>query len=176
MVAGRLAALVAIALGSAVISAAADARTFNSFDGTSGNFGNARPAAGAFADTFTFTLDADGELSGSIYSSIEGTGTDLDLTSVRLTGPRGLDLDFTVAKTGAEEYRVLEGQVLPPGAYTLQVRGRSAGAARYDGSLSFVQIGRIPEPATWLMMFLGFGSLGFVIRRRRPGSSRIRFH
>lgn len=178
MVAGRLTALVAIALTAAAAEAVAPAasRTFNSFDGASGNFGNARVAGGRFADSFTFTLDADGEFSASIYSTAAGTGTDIELTDVRLTGPRGINLGFTTVRTGAEEYRVFDSQVLQPGTYTLSVRGRSAGAARYDGNINFVQIGRIPEPATWLMMFLGFGSLGFVIRRRKPGSSRIRFH
>lgn len=173
MIARRLTALVAIALTAAAPGAT---RTFNSFDGTSGNFGNARVGAGAFADTFSFTLDADGELSASLYSTMAGTGTDIELTDVRLTGPRGINLGFTTVRTGAEEYRVFDSQVLQPGTYTLSVRGRSGGAARYDGTINFVQIGRIPEPATWLMMFLGFGSLGFVIRRRKPGSSRIRFH
>lgn len=156
--------------------APAATRTFNSFDGTSGSFGNTRVSPGAFADTFTVTLDADGEFSATIYSAAGGAGTDLDLTNVRLTGPGGVDLGFTTVSTGAEEYRVFVNQVLPPGTYTLSVRGRSSGAARYNGNINFVQIGRIPEPATWLMMFLGFGSLGFVIRRRKPGSSRIRFH
>ena len=26
----------------------------------------------------------------------------------------------------------------------------------------------VPEPATWAMMLLGFGTVGFLIRRRRP--------
>ena len=170
----RLSALVAIALTGA--SAPAATRTFNSFDGTSGNFGNTRVAPGRFADKFTVTLDADGEFSATIYSAADGTGTDLDLTDVRLTGPKGVDLGFTTVNSGAEEYRVFNSQVLPPGTYTLSVQGRGGPAARYSGNITFVQIGRIPEPATWLMMFLGFGSLGFVIRRRKPGASRIRFH
>jgi hypothetical protein len=33
----------------------------------------------------------------------------------------------------------------------------------------------VPEPATWAMMFLGFGGVGFAMRRRSKVGTRIRF-
>ena len=33
----------------------------------------------------------------------------------------------------------------------------------------------VPEPASWALMLLGFGSTGYVMRRRRPHGARIRF-
>jgi hypothetical protein len=33
-------------------------------------------------------------------------------------------------------------------------------------------IAAVPEPATWAMMLVGFGFIGFVMRRRRPASSK----
>lgn len=33
----------------------------------------------------------------------------------------------------------------------------------------------VPEPATWAMMLLGFGAIGFGMRRRRSDSVRVRF-
>ena len=35
--------------------------------------------------------------------------------------------------------------------------------------------GAVPEPATWAMMMLGFGAMGFAMRRRAQTSARIRF-
>ena len=32
-------------------------------------------------------------------------------------------------------------------------------------------VGAVPEPGTWLMMLLGFGAIGFGMRRRRSGQS-----
>jgi hypothetical protein len=34
------------------------------------------------------------------------------------------------------------------------------------GNLTF-QVVAVPEPATWTMLVLGFGAVGFVMRRRR---------
>ncbi|MBS0478382.1 MAG: PEPxxWA-CTERM sorting domain-containing protein [Proteobacteria bacterium] len=33
----------------------------------------------------------------------------------------------------------------------------------------------VPEPATWAMMIMGFGAIGFAIRRRRDVAVRVRF-
>lgn len=33
----------------------------------------------------------------------------------------------------------------------------------------------VPEPATWAMMMMGFGAMGFAIRRRRDTNTRVRF-
>lgn len=34
--------------------------------------------------------------------------------------------------------------------------------------------GAVPEPATWMMMIMGFGAMGLAMRRQRP-STRVRF-
>lgn len=36
-------------------------------------------------------------------------------------------------------------------------------------------INAVPEPATWAMMLLGFGAIGFGMRRRRSDTVRVRF-
>lgn len=35
--------------------------------------------------------------------------------------------------------------------------------------------GGVPEPATWAMMLLGFGGMGYAMRRRTKVSTRVRF-
>ena len=39
---------------------------------------------------------------------------------------------------------------------------------------AFVANGAVPEPATWAMMTLGFGAMGFAMRRKQA-ATRIRF-
>ncbi len=42
------------------------------------------------------------------------------------------------------------------------------------GSLTISAVGAVPEPATWAMMLLGFGAVGFALRRRRQ-TTTVRF-
>ena len=60
-----------------------------------------------------------------------------------------------------EDYS-LQTALLGSGSYTLTIVGRGEGS--FDGVISF---GAIPEPATWGMMLLGFGAMGYAVRRRR---------
>ena len=66
--------------------------------------------------------------------------------------------------------------VLTAGTYTLQFGATNFGDTSYDTGLAFTGIqidGEIvdptpgvPEPATWAMMIMGFGLVGFAARRR----------
>jgi hypothetical protein len=59
---------------------------------------------------------------------------------------------------------------LAGGAQTLTFRGTlnpsGNGFARVGGQLSLLQTPAIPEPSTWAMFILGFGVLGYGLRRR----------
>lgn len=47
----------------------------------------------------------------------------------------------------------------------------------YSGQFAYtMQTAAVPEPATWAMMLLGFGAIGFAMRRRKQaeGTKRIR--
>ena len=53
------------------------------------------------------------------------------------------------------------------GTYTLAING--PGAVVFQAAP-----GGVPEPATWAMMMLGFGGVGFAMRRRKV-TTRVRF-
>ena len=59
---------------------------------------------------------------------------------------------------------------LGTGPQTLTFRGTlnpaGNGVARVGGQLSLLQTPAIPEPSTWAMFILGFGALGYGLRRR----------
>lgn len=59
---------------------------------------------------------------------------------------------------------------LGAGAQTLTFRGTlnpaGNGFARVGGQLSLLQTAAVPETSTWAMFILGFGVLGFGLRRR----------
>lgn len=54
--------------------------------------------------------------------------------------------------------------VLSEGTYFLKFVGTDTPPASYAGTLNF---SAVPEPAAWSLMILGFGAVGFAMRRQR---------
>ena len=94
----------------------------------------------------------------------------------------------------SEDERQRRGAVSHAGLGERQLgRGASAGAAatfvRVDdlilkgiGTINFfksefdnVTVAAVPEPATWMMMMLGMGAVGFSLRRKKDTTLRVRF-
>lgn len=149
----------------------------------SATFGDTGIPSGNFTDTFTFQSPFPAVGSGSVTTSLAslafGSAIDTDLLSVLFNG-----INAPVV------YRDAAGNVCPvkgvgtcgastqfaltnvpilfgPGNFnTIVVNGFSRGNGSYGGNGTLVPAA-VPEPATWAMMLLGFGALGFSMRRRR---------
>ena len=81
-----------------------------------------------------------------------------------------LNLNPDLANTDlSETYRLLS-QALGAGTYTLTVQGTRGAIGSYGGNVAF-QAGSVPEPGTWAMMLLGFGAIGWQLRRRRTSQA-----
>jgi len=76
-------------------------------------------------------------------------------------GATPISQDFTAPFSGpATGQSSFLRQVKTPGsAYPI--------AYKFDGSISSVSIGLVPEPATWAMLIIGFGAVGAALRGRR---------
>ena len=73
---------------------------------------------------------------------------------------------------------LLETQTLSSVGGYVPVTFSASGVSRIDGlqpsdgwawamdNLSFESSGAVPEPSTWALMLLGFGAVGFMMRRR----------
>ena len=57
---------------------------------------------------------------------------------------------------------------------TVEFRGIDNDVFGLDNITFNAGAGAVPEPATWAMMLVGFGGLGFAMRRR-PARTRVRF-
>lgn len=146
----------------------ADATRFDRFDVTGGAFGAYAIEVGPFTDTFEIDLDGVGELTGGVQP-----GQDVTLAQVRITGPDGLMMGLSRTDSG---FVLRPAQKVGTGHYRVEVRGNSFGAGEYNGALRFdAYPSGVPEPATWVMLILGLGSLGFVARRRSSKDRRVRF-
>jgi hypothetical protein len=154
---------------------AAQAAQFLNITGPSGTFGDDTVACAAgttgpcsFTRTFSFVTPTGFTLASADISSIFQTTnplTNIDFSTVTLNG-----VNFNIVSTGTQEFRNLLNQTIVAGATnTLIVNGTTGGEAAFSGNLSFATASAVPEPATWGMMLIGFGAVGYSMRRRTIG-------
>ncbi len=170
-------AMMALAMTAAVVAVAPAAQAAPVItmspaapDGSfSGAFSNSGIAAGAFSDVFNFLVPSGGTVASTI-SSIFTTNqlNNVSFTSVALNGT-----EYTIGSTGAVEFRFLPSLGVLTGRQVLSVNGNSGGNGSYAGTLAFTAAATpaVPEPATWALMLMGFGAVGYSMRRR----SKVRF-
>lgn len=86
----------------------------------------------------------------------------------------GAPIAFFQAGTGNVTQQLLNNVPLSSANfYKITVSGEgTAPGALYNGNLSATAV---PEPATWAMMLVGFGAVGFGMRRRRKEQPKVRF-
>ena len=130
------------------------------------------PAPCAFTSTFNFNTPVGFNLSSIVVSTIASSAvTNIDFGLITFNG-----VNFSSGTTGDVEMRSLLNQNLVSGASnSLIVRGLTGGNAAFSGSLSFSQVAAIPEPATWMMMLLGFVGIGFTMRRKDKSTLQVRY-
>ena len=139
---------------------------------------------GRFSGTFAFDTNSNQLLDFSVF---RGFALDFDSTSgfenspyasalavFNAAGVCDLQCFIGALNTGsysvqytANQYRLSFGDPLEGGIYGFGPGGSGrqfnvAGTVRVTGS--------IPETATWAMMLMGFGAIGFAMRRRPAGS------
>lgn len=116
-------------------------------------------------DPFTETLTFTNTDPGQYVLSLVTTFSTVSFTSAILTGPSGpLNLAIQFNDPNFERWVTPETGLLA-GTYTLTIMGTSADGNGVMGG--HIDIQAVPEPATWAMLLLGFGAVGFAMRRRR---------
>ncbi len=120
---------------------------------------------GDFLATLTFVNPfAFATAGGSAVFNFDGdiitfTGGDISGSGTVTTGMTALGSSIQVDRVS-----------LTGGLQTFNIRGTlnpaGNGFARVGGQLSLLQSSAVPEPATWAMFILGFGVLGYGLRRR----------
>ncbi len=139
---------------------------------TSISFDESAVALGNFTETLTFNSTEATNLIFTLGTSFAGVNfTNVFLTQAgsatsifSLTGERG-------ANVNPEQ---LSGTFFAnPGAFTLNITGNNTGPGL--GTLAgTVSMSAVPEPTTWAMMLIGFGVVGYSLRRRKVGYAGMR--
>ena len=161
----RLLPLAAVAAAMAAVASPAQAIQTIVISGASGTFGNDDVVtAGAFTNTFNFLTPIGFNLANATISSSALGGNNIDFTSVLLNGSA-----FALNPAGTFEFGSRAAiSLIAGGNNTLIVNGTNTGNSAFAGTLTFAAQSAVPEPSTWAMMLLGFGAVGFSMRRKRP--------
>ncbi len=133
-------------------------------------FGNTGLSNGTgLSDMFTFTLSQKSLADASVITvSLNGLQK-VDFTSITLDGHA-----FTEKLTTPEVW-YLDPTVLSAGAKQLTLNYNVSGTspdhlASYSGTLN---LGSVPEPATWTLLIAGFAIVGGAMRRKRLASAFV---
>lgn len=107
----------------------------------------------------------------STVASVADGPDDVDITAAFLTGTgigSPINLIANPSNTDLLENYALTGLNLGAGTYELTIEGTRNANGSYGGNVAFSFVnGGVPEPATWMMMLLGFGAIGWQLRRGR---------
>jgi hypothetical protein len=119
---------------------------------------------GAFTDTFDFFLPT-GSLGSSVTSS--DTTNALVFTGVTFNGVSGM---IGPTPAGLPSAGITAQLVTKGATQELILTGTGGAAASFGGTANFSPSSvSVPEPASWTLMIVGFGSAGALLRRRRRG-------
>lgn len=123
-------------------------------------FGNTPGTSGKFTDTYTFSFPTAGTASITLTSMITGLKTNVNFlhNGVKFNGT-----SLATISSGVVELLTLVNQPVAAGLQTLSVSGSAQKFGSYSGIVSFASV---PEPASWALMIVGLGAVGYAMRRR----------
>lgn len=157
---------------------AADTTVETTFKQTGNNF-TIGFSDSALTNPFTELLTFSTDVAGLLKIRVETTATDdsnnVDFSNVFLTGT-GLSAPIALSQLIGDPDDTFISNLISVGAgtYTLNIEGtpgRSAGSI--SGTVAFNAVAAVPEPGTWALMLLGFGAIGFSMRRRRSQTAHL---
>jgi hypothetical protein len=150
---------------SAATAQAAGPGDLGTIDDLSVVIGNVISERGFFTDSYTFTIEGEGDLTGSAQVLSVG-----DTLGIRRLTVSLLDSDAMVIGTDSRPRNGFSFVDLAPGDYTLRITGRATGLSggTYSGAIfADTTTVPIPEPETYALMLAGLAAVGFIARRRR---------
>lgn len=141
---------------------------------------NAVGAGGVQTGTGPGTLGGAGMFE-RIFTFLQPTGFNTVSVTVNNVGQTALsNIDFSTATLNGVAFAIIQGSggfpnsetrqllgaTLLSGVNTLRFTGTTGGDAGLSGNLSFAAVSAVPEPATWAFMLVGFGAVGYSMRKR----------
>lgn len=121
---------------------------------------------------YEFTVSQNNtQVNASFINSPDGSTGAFNFSSINLysgTGTTGTVLESgTVQNNAGFDLASITPYTLNIGSYTVGYQGTVTGAPASVGSSFTFAAGAVPEASTWAMMVVGFGMMGFGLRRRK---------
>lgn len=126
------------------------------------NFGQNTEPNGSFDGSFTFTNPT-----GGLYTVLVGSSTPgVTFSSSSLVGISGTVGSYPLSGAGTNVMQLPQ-TLIGPGSFMFSFAGDNTNESGVvNGNITIMQA-PIPEPASWAMMIIGFGAIGWTLRRRR---------
>ena len=136
------------------------------------------------AGSGTYSLDIDFAANSIVLTAFNYTLGSTTFTTANVTLQQTGGADFIIGGNtngaaivsslgGADDFVFNggTGPVFPASSFTYYVAGGIYPERTTGNTIAFAQTSTspVPEPETWAMMLLGFGAIGFSMRRRRRG-------
>ena len=119
-----------------------------------------------FYEWLTLTND----VAGLYNFTVDTSSVDIDFTEVFLSGNDGTIIALAeLFDDGVLEFWGLSNFALDAGQYSLNIYGDNRGQGALGGTITITPA--VPEPATWMMLLLGFFGVGYALRRRKDEES-----
>ena len=100
----------------------------------------------------------------AVFSVTAATSPASSITLIEVLTGAAVQL-FATPGNGGNSLTLQTGNLLANTTYRFQYGANMGSAGSVSGNATFYPA--VPEPATWGMMLLGFGGIGFAMRRRR---------
>lgn len=127
--------------------------------------------ANPFNELLTFTTDVAGLLSITVNTTSTSALDNVTFSRIFLTGTglAGGGIDLTQIAADPDDTFSLRPRLnVGAGTFTLNIQGTPGTQnGSLGGNVAFAAGTAVPEPGTWALMLLGFGAVGFSMRRRR---------
>ena len=121
---------------------------------------------GAFTANYTFDNTFFTSALGALSASLASTnGAMVTFTSAAIDGMTG---STTITGGGTKAAIFYFTSPVSMGSHSFSVSGvfTPTASAKFAKIAGTVSLSAVPEPATWALMILGFGAVGFAMRRR----------
>jgi PEP-CTERM motif-containing protein len=115
---------------------------------------------------FTESLSFTNTLAGLYTISLDTSDRAVNFTSAVLSDGVNNYALSSAFDDGTFELWTRSTTLIAMGQYTLTIMGNTSDSGALAGTVTILDHG-VPEPATWMMMLLGFGAIGWQLRRRR---------